>query len=352
MRDIEGRKADHIEVCLEGSVCSDHNYWDDVIFVHNALPEVDLEEIDTSITFMGRRLAFPLIITAITGGYPKAKKINENIARACEGLQIGMGVGSQRAAIEGKDASSYSVIKEYDVPLVIGNIGAPQLIEQGDRGAISVSAVGEAMQMVDADLMAVHLNFLQEVVQPGGDTRAEGCLEAIRGLCRDFPIMVKETGAGLSREVALRLKGAGVSCLDVSGVSGTSFSAVERYRAESVGDQRGVRLGDTFREWGIPAPVSVIWADVGLPLVASGGIRHGLDVAKGLAMGASCAGTARSILHAAVESYEAVVERLQLMIDETRAAMFLTGSRRVADLQKTEVIIGGSLLNWVSWHKE
>jgi isopentenyl-diphosphate Delta-isomerase len=348
MKNIERRKADHIEVALEEAVGSPHNYWDDIKLVHNSLPELDIDEIDTSITLFGKKLAFPLIVTAITGGYSKAEKINKNIAEACQNLRIGMGVGSQRAALENGDKKSYSVMKEYDIPLKIGNVGAPQLVKQRRKEAFSKDAMNRALDMVDADLLGIHLNFLQEIVQPEGDTNASGCLAAMRGFAKEFPVIVKETGAGISNEVALKLKGTGIRGMDVSGTGGTSFSAVEMYRSKRMGDARGVAIGETFRDWGIPAPISVIWANVGLPLIASGGIGNGVHVAKGIVLGAKCAGVARSVLREALESPESVERKLALILEEFRGAMFLTSSRSVSELSKKDYIMTGAVKDWIA----
>lgn len=343
MNGIEQRKADHIDLALKKNIAHEYNYWDDVKLVHNALPEVDLEEVDTRVNFLGSELEFPIIITAITGGYPRALEINRNLAEACERLKIGMGVGSQRAAMEGGDRSSYSIIKEYEIPLKIANIGAPQLITQKGREALDQEAIGDTLEMIDANCIAVHLNFLQEVVQPEGDTQSKGCLEVIRTMARDFKVIAKETGAGISTDVALRLKGAGVAAIDVSGTSGTSFSAIETLRAESVGNRLGARLGRTFREWGIPAPVSLLWAQVGLPIVASGGITNGLDVARGIVLGASCGGVARAVLEAALESADRVEEELRTIIAELKATMFLTGCRNLEELGSADYILTGRI---------
>lgn len=348
MRQIERRKADHIDITMQEDVSSGYNYWDDVKLIHCSLPEVDLEEVDTSTTLFGKKLSSPLIVTAITGGYPRAKRINENLASACADLQIGMGVGSQRAGIEHGDDGSYRVLKDFDVPLRIGNVGAPQLIEQRKKGRFDEEALREAMEMVDAHLLAVHLNYLQEVAQPEGDTRAKGCLEAIRSAAREFPLIAKETGAGISHDMAKRLRGIGVRGIDVAGTGGTSFSAVEKHRALKSGDTQCALLGDTFHEWGIPAPVSVVWANVGVPVIASGGVMDGLQAAKGLALGASCAGMARGILAEALESKEKVVERLRLIQEEFRAAMFLTGCRDVAYLSKQKCILTGETREWLA----
>ena len=347
MKGIEGRKSDHVDLALKEDVAHDYNHWNDIQLIHNSLPELDLDEIDTGVSFLGRDLDAPLIVTAITGGYPGAEKINRNLAEACQRLQIGMGVGSQRAAIESGDHSSYSMLREYDIPLRMANIGAPQLIKQGKRKALGKEAIDEAVEMIDAHCVAIHLNFLQEVVQPEGDTDSRGCLEAIRSSARDHRIVAKETGAGISTEVALRLMGAGVAAIDVSGVSGTSFSAVETFRAGKAGDRMGARLGRTFREWGIPAPVSLLWANVGLPLIASGGITNGLDIARGVVLGATCAGVARAVMDAAVESADRVEEELWIMITELRAAMFLTGCADLDQLSSSEYIITGRTREWL-----
>ena len=170
MKQIEKRKSDHIEIALEEQVCCGYRYWDDIKMVHCALPEVDMSKIDTSCSVFGKKLSFPLIVTAITGGYAKAEKINRNIAEACQELQIGMGVGSERAAVENGADASYTALKDYDVPLLIGNVGAPQLIKQERKKAFTLDQVKEAMQIIDADVMAIHLNFLQEDGQPEGNT--------------------------------------------------------------------------------------------------------------------------------------------------------------------------------------
>lgn len=352
MKDIQQRKADHIRVALEEDVASVHDYWDDIKLVHDALPEIDLDEVDTSTVLFGRKLACPLMVTAITGGLPEAERINRNLAEACANLRIGLGVGSQRPALEEGSRKSYEVIKEYDVPLKVGNIGAPQLVPQRGKRAFGVDDARKAIDMIDADLLAIHLNFLQEIAQPEGDTKAKGCFDGVRSLSRELPILVKETGAGISREVAMRLKGIGIRGLDIAGAGGTSFSKVEGRRAAMLGDRRCERIADTFAEWGIPAPVSVMWADVGLPIIASGGIENGLQAAKGIVVGADCAGLARAVLREAMESREAVEKKLSLIIEELRIAMFLTGSRNIRELSNAQHIITGATREWAMLEKE
>ena len=345
---IKSRKADHIEICKNERTAPGYCYWNDVRLVHNALPEIDYDDIDMSCRLFGEKLEFPLVVTAITGGFEGAKKINANIASACADLGIGMGVGSERAGITGVCPESYSVIKDYDVPLVIGNVGAPQLVRQKDKEPFSRDDVVAAMELIDADIMAVHLNFLQEVVQPEGDMNAAGCRDAIRSLARDLPILAKETGAGISKDVAMRLKGIGVQGIDIAGMGGTSFAAVELHRAMEAGDNVRSNIGDTFLDWGIPAPVSLVEAGCsGLPLIASGGILDGIHVASAIAMGASCAGMANAILREACESADAVKEKLTIIKEELKAAMLLTGSKDIKALSQAKHVVLGESRAWM-----
>lgn len=346
MKDIEQRKADHIQVSLEEQVVSGHNYWDDLHLIHDSLPEVDLEEVDTTTVLFGKKLSAPLMVTAITGGYAEAEKVNRNLAKACASLGIALGVGSQRAAIERGDRSSYEVIRDLGVPLVVGNLGAPQLIAQARKEAFGLEEARQAMEMIGADVLAIHLNFLQEVAQPEGDTRARGCLDAIRSLAREVPCIAKETGAGISRETAVRLKGAGMMGFDISGTGGTSFSKVEAHRSRRMGDVRCAAIGQTFGEWGIPAPISVRLAQVGLPVIASGGIVNGLQAVKSIAAGAQCAGLARAVLKDAMTSAEAAEERLRTIIEEIKVGMFLTGSSNMRQMAEKRVIFTGPAREW------
>ena len=347
MKGIESRKDDHIRISLKNDVTIGVSYWDDVKLIHEAIPEVDFEEIDCSTTFLGAKLSCPIIVTAITGGFSKAEKINENLAAACSELRLGLGIGSQRAALEGGDERSYSVIKKYDVPLKIGNIGAPQLIKQKDKRPLTAEDAQRAIEMIDADVLAIHLNFLQELTQPEGDTNSVGCYEAIRNLAKDLPILVKETGAGISKHTAVRLKGTGIRAIDISGSGGTSFSKVESFRSEHIGDDETAKVGKVFGDWGIPAPASIISANVGLPIIASGGILNGLHGAKSIIMGAKCAGVARAVLEDAVDSPESVKKHLDRMIREFKTAMFLTGSRNLKEFSEKKYILTGTVRDWI-----
>ncbi len=344
----EQRKAEHVNIILQENVSADYDYWNDVHLIHDALPEVDFDEIDTSTTFLGHRLAAPLVISSMTGGFGGGKEINGNLAKAAAEVGVAMGVGSQRAALEKPElAPTYAVVKDYEVPLRFANLGAPQLIPQGNKRAYGVDDAQRAIDMVGAHVLICHLNFLQEIVQPEGDHRARGVLDAIRGLAARFPVMAKETGAGISRDVALRLKRAGVKAIDVGGLGGTSFSAVEYYRAKKDQATLKERLGATFWNWGIPTPASVQLATVGLPLVATGGVRSGHDVAKAIVLGASAAGMAKPMLEAAKESAEAVVRELRAAIEELKAAMFLTGSRTLKELSERTAIVTRPTADWL-----
>jgi isopentenyl-diphosphate delta-isomerase len=349
--DLSARKAEHVKVVLAGEVEGRYRYWNDVQLMHNALPEIDFAAIDTSVELLGKRLAAPLVITGMTGGFKDAVTINGNLARAAAEVGIAMGVGSERAAIlKGQHPESYATVARYPVPLKFANIGAPQIIPQAPgETVVGAEEVRAAMDLIGADVLAIHLNFLQEMVQPEGDRKAKGCLDEIGRLARAFPVLAKETGAGLSRHVAERLRDASVQAFDVSGTGGTSFAAVEYHRAKAQGAEREMRVGKTFWDWGIPSPVSVKEVvPLGLPVIASGGVRSGLDVARAIALGATAAGIAGGVLKAAATSYEATKAELELLVYELRVAMFLTGSRTVAELRRAPHVITGETRQWLA----
>jgi isopentenyl-diphosphate delta-isomerase len=350
---IESRKADHLRLSAAGDVDALVGPgWDDVRLVHEALPEVDQGAVDLSAEFLGRRLGAPLLIAGMTGGHRTAHDVNAVLARAAERHGLAMGVGSQRAALRRPElAYTYTVVREQaPTAFLIGNIGAPQLIAQGEGSALALDEVHLAVDMIRADALAIHLNFLQESVQPEGERRARGCAEAIRRVVDDIarPVIAKETGAGLSQSTALRLRDLGVAGLDVGGVGGTSFAAVEGLRAEAQGSTGGQRLGEVFRDWGIPTPVSVVGAQAaGLPVIATGGIRSGLDAAKALALGATLVGVARPLLQAALEGDAAVDAWIDQFLQELRIAMFLTGSIDLAALRSKPRVITGLTHAWL-----
>lgn len=342
MNKTESRKDDHVRISLEQDVSYHHNFWDDIRLIHNALPEINKDELDLSTVLFRKKIGAPLIISAMTGGYQKAKKINENLAIAAEKFQIGMGVGSQRAALENpKLKDTYGIIKEYDIPLRFANIGASQIVLWGHKKTLENAQ--KMIEIIDAHAFIVCLNFLQEVTQPEGESNAKGCYEAIKKLADnlDLPVIVKESGAGISYDVAERLSKTKIAGIDVGGAGGTSFSAIEHFRAKEINNELHEMGAKTFWDWGIPTPTSIL--DVGeatkwkLPIIATGGIRNGLDAAKAIALGANCAGIAHAFLEPGIKGKESTVFKADLMIKELRAAMFLVGAKNVTELQDVGV---------------
>jgi isopentenyl-diphosphate Delta-isomerase len=351
---IEQRKADHLRLSAAGDVeALGGAGWEDVHLVHEALPEIDRCDIALETPFLGRRLKAPLLIAGMTGGHRTAHAVNAVLARAAERHGLAMGVGSQRAALRRADlAYTYTVVREQAPnAFVVANIGAPQLIRQDATPALGIDEVQAAIDMVSADALAVHLNFLQESVQPEGERNAAGCAAAMRSVASTVhvPLIAKETGAGMSRSTALRLADLGVKALDVGGVGGTSFAAVEGLRASAQGDARSQRLGEVLRDWGVPTPVSVVGAcGAGLPVIATGGIRTGLDAAKALALGATLVGVARPLLQAALEGDSAVDVWIGQFLEELRTVLFLSGSADSSALRQRPRVIAGGTREWLA----
>jgi isopentenyl-diphosphate delta-isomerase len=339
----EKRKAEHIKICLEQKAQAKNvtTGFEDIKFVHRALPEINRKDINLSTSFLNKKFNAPLIVGAMTGGTEEAIKINQNIAQAIEKLGLGMGLGSQRAAIEDqKLEKTYSVArKEAPNAFLIANIGGVQLVH-----GYGIKEVKKTVEMIDADAVAIHLNALQEAVQPEGQTNFKCVLAKIAEVASklDKPVIVKETGAGICAEDAEALQEAGVKAIDVGGVGGTSFAAVEYYRAKTV-------LGKAFWNWGIPTGVSIIETtqSVKLPVIASGGVRSGTDIAKSIALGASLAGVSQPVLEAAVKGSSETQQMLSCLIDELRNVMFLVGAENIASLGKVPVVIGGDTAEWL-----
>ena len=344
------RKAEHISISLKHNVQAREvtTGFEDIIFVHRALPEIDKQKIDLSTTVFGHKFAAPLIVGAITGGTHEATKINAAIAEAVEELGLGMGVGSQRAALEDKELEESFVETRKKAPtaFLVANIGAVQLVN-----GYSVKELKKAMKMIEADALAIHLNASQETAQPEGQTNFAGILEKVSYITDELekPVIIKETGAGIASEEAKKLAAAGVKGIDVSGVGGTSFAAVEYYRARELHDEPRRRLGTLFWDWGIPTAVSIVEVcqSVSIPVIASGGVRSGVDAAKALALGSSLSSLSQPILKAAVEGTRKTSDTLSLLMDELRNVMFLVGAGSIQALQKAQVVVVGKTAEWL-----
>jgi isopentenyl-diphosphate delta-isomerase len=322
--------------------------FEDTSFIHRALPEIDREKIDLTTRVFGHKFAAPLLVGAITGGTQMATKINATIAEAVEQLGLGMGVGSQRAALEDKKVEETFAIARKKAPkaFLIANIGGVQL-----KNGYGVQEIQKVVDMIDADAVAIHLNALQETAQPEGQTNFSNVLQKIREVAGeiDKPVIAKETGAGIAFEEARRLEAANVKGIDVSGAGGTSFAAVEYYRAKEREDNVQRRLGDVFWDWGIPTAASIVEAAQAtyVPIIGSGGIRSGVDVAKALALGASLASFSQPILRSAVKGVKETFRILSILIDELRNVMFLVGADSVQTLRKTPIVIRGETSEWL-----
>lgn len=327
------RKADHIRINLDEDVGFKNltTGFEQYRFEHNAVPELNLAAVDTGTEFFGKHLRAPLLISSMTGGTDEAARINRRLAEAAQTCGVAMGVGSQRAALEDPAlAASFEVRKYAPDILLFANLGAVQL-----NYGYGVEECRRAVDMVGADALILHFNALQEAVQPEGDTDFAGLLAQVETVCAALavPVIAKEVGWGFSAENVRQLMNAGVSAIDVAGAGGTSWSQVEMYRAPS---ERLRRVAATFVDWGIPTAEAVVSARrvaPDLPLIASGGLRSGLDVAKSIALGAHLGGMAGPFLRAAVDSTAAVAAEIDIVQTELRVAMFAAGIGSVSALR-------------------
>jgi len=341
---INQRKAEHIRINLEENVQFPEvtTGLEHYRFVHQALPELDLPEVDTSVTVFGKRVTAPILVSSMTGGTEQAGLINRNLAEAAQAQGLAMGVGSQRAGIEKDDlGQTFRVRSVAPTLLLFANLGAVQF-----NYGYTIDECRRAVEMIDADALILHLNPLQEAVQSEGDVRWHGLLEKIEEVCATVgrPVIIKEVGWGISAQTARRLIEAGVSAIDVAGAGGTSWSQVEMHRAPT---ERLRRLARSFADWGIPTAESLVAArqvreDLQrptLPLFASGGIRSGQDIAKCVALGADLVGLAGPFLKKAVASAEEVVEEMDLLATELRITMFCSGAGTLAGLRQPGVLV-------------
>jgi len=344
------RKQQHVEITLSKDVSfrakpPGFDRWE---FIHNALPELNFSEVDPSASFLGKRLSFPLIISSMTGGYSDATRINRGLAEVCAEKGLAMGVGSQRQAIEDSTFHrTFSVVREVapNIP-VFGNIGAAEVARMSDP-----SPVLRLIDLVRADGFAVHLNPLQEFLQPEGSTEFRGVLKGIEMLVKRLPVpvIVKEIGAGISAHVAQRLLGVGVSIIDVAGAGGTSWAGVEILRrngSHKSKSKRSASFADAFWDWGIPTVdalrqvASLKTQTPSLTVIASGGLHSGLDLAKSIAFGANLGAAARPFLKVletgGKKALNGEITRWEM---ELKGALFLTGSRSIAQLQEQQLVL-------------
>lgn len=339
MSPIEERKQDHIRLCLEEDVqaLTTRTGFQRYRFMHQALPEIDFAEVSTETWFLGRRVAAPILISSMTGGPELGRTINRNLATAAQRVGVAMGLGSQRIVLERPESlESFQVRDVAPDVLLIGNVGAVQL-----NYGVDVSTLRRLKDAVGANAMYLHLNPLQEVIQPEGDTNFKGLLDKIAEVCQELgaPVLVKEVGNGIGPDTARRLAEAGVDALDVSGAGGTSWSRIEGKRSPDV---LARTMGETFGDWGLPTTEALRLCRAELPsmpLVASGGIRSGVDIAKALVLGADMAALAIPFLEAATQSAEAVQTVLERLVTELRIAMFCLGCRTLDELKACDRLV-------------
>ena len=335
---IDQRKADHIKINLEQDVRSAlttglENYR----FIHEALPELDLNRLNTTVDLFHKLLASPILISSMTGGTAEAETINLRLAEAAQEMKIAMGVGSQRAAIEHPEqARTFQVRRVAPDILLFANLGAVQL-----NYGYNIDHCRRAVDMIQADALILHLNPLQEAVQDAGDTNFSGLAKKIEEICKqiEVPVIAKEVGWGISERTAKLLAECGVSAIDVAGAGGTSWSQVEMHRAP---DEFTRQLAATFVGWGIPTADSILNAKRAVPgtlIFASGGIKDGLDIAKCIALGATLGGMAGQFLKAAAVSTEKAVEMMKLTKRQIEVTMFAAGAKVLEELKKDKLVV-------------
>ena len=349
MTSTKERKEEHLEISLSSNVESPkgHSGFQDVYLIHQALSDLDLSEINLETYFLGKKVGLPLLVASMTGGIGKSLEINENLAKVAEEFMMPIGVGSVRAGIEDASlAESFRIVKRIapSVP-VISNIGASQLSKYGVDVAI------KAVDLIEADALAVHLNKLQELVMPEGEPSQKGVLKAISQCVEKLsvPLILKETGSGLSLEVAELSKSLGVKYVDVGGYGGTNFAIIEHMRASKTGHVQKADLGKAFYNWGIPTAISLVEAlsVEGLRVIATGGLRSGLDAAKALALGAEIVGVGLPLLREANKGIDGLRRWVESFSESLKCTMFLTGSKNITDLKNAPVILGGFTGHWL-----
>ena len=329
------RKKEHLELSLNGSMENKNisSGFDDLRFIHNALPEIDLDSIDTSIEIFGKKLDAPFMVSPITGGTDDGRLVNRRLAAAASMTNIAMGVGSQRIALENPEKrSTFNVREEAPHILLFANLGAVQL-----NYGYGLQECREVVNMIEADGLMLHLNPIQEVFQDGGNRDFSGLEKKISHICSnaDFPVVIREVGFGISRDVAQRLISCGVSGIDIGGAGGTSWTEIEGKRSVIHSNKK---ISHIFQDWGIPTAeclAGIRDLKAGISIIASGGIRSGLDAAKAVALGADMAGIALPLLKAASVSTETTIEIISQYITGLKIAMFGIGAKNIRQLKNT-----------------
>ncbi len=335
---IEDRKVEHIRINLEKDVQFPRltTGLERYRFLHQALPELNLRDVDSSVSLFGKKLSAPILISSMTGGTEVAMRLNQHLAAAAQANNVALGVGSQRAAIKNPDlAYTYRVRDIAPDILLFGNLGAVQF-----NYGYGVDECRRSVDMIEADALILHFNVLQEAVQPEGDTDFAGLLAKVEQVCKtlDVPVIAKEVGWGFSEENVRDLANAGVAAIDVAGSGGTSWSEVEYHRAPTAFH---ARVAAAFADWGIPTAEAVEYAVRGapdLPVIASGGLRDGIDIAKCIALGAIMGGMAGAFLKAAADSVEAVDELIRATAAQLRVAMLCSGAQTITDLRSVTLL--------------
>ena len=345
---IRQRKLDHVDLAMDDAAVSGVDAgWSDVTLVPVALPNLNPGDVDPGCTFLGKSLGAPVFIAGMTGGHPDLEKINLALAIAAQDHGIAMGVGSQRAALVDEElVQSFAVVRQQAADVFIcGNIGISQILD----GQAGKDVLNKLVDMIRADALAVHINVLQELVQPEGEINLGKAYEGLAEMVATspVPVVVKETGCGIDRETASRLAETGIAALDVGGMGGTSFTAIEGLRASSAQDHEGARRARTFAIWGIPTACSVLEvANVGLPVIATGGISDGLQAAKALSLGAQLAGIGRKMLTAAIQGPEQASAELGRIIEEIRISLALSDCRNLDEFNSRTPVLTGTVAQW------
>lgn len=350
---IEERKIDHLKIVLKEDVeFAKTNWLEYVQPVHSAIPEIDFFSINIQTKFLNRSFSAPIVIESMTGGTKEAAEINARLARVSEIVNIPMGVGSQRIAIENPElVHTFSITREVAPrAFLMANLGAAQVIKHGEEFA------WKAIKMIEADALIIHTNPLQEIIQPLGDTYFSGLLGSLKKISQNIgiPLIVKEVGCGISFSDAIKLRDSGVSAIDTAGAGGTNWTKIEGIRARSQGDFLREKLSVLFQEWGIPTAASV--AEVsqveGIEVIGSGGIRNGIEIAKVIMLGAEMAGLASPFLKAASKGEPAIKKLIEQLLLELKTTMFLVGAKDIKSLAACRPVIFGPLKAWLEQRTE